>query len=477
MRIAIVAVLLFSVMGIVGAEESPAPIGPGAELLDGSILKPFTATYRMSRGGEPWATAVVDLRPASVEGAEALRHSYSMYFTGQTVYDETLFRKDTLAPLVKFIHGGMPPELAYKVYAYQGDTIRGSTVFADGKEPASLEQSFDAAPFGAGTDYLVAAALPLEKGFAATLLSADDSGLHPGDLRVTGRGKGEARRSYVGRLDRRDAGRTGKALDRPRSALHDQARGAGRGNRLGARGAGAGARSGPLGPGARRITARRSKTRAMKQTIALAAALFAGILIAGEEPDLEVVHRIKQEAFKRSQVMELVFRMTDVHGPRLTNSPGMDAAAAWAVEQAKEWGLDNAKLESWEPFGRGWSTSRFSAHLIEPQYAPLIGVPLAWTPGTDGKVVGTPVLAPLQKKDDHEDRVAELERYKEQWRGKLRDKIVMVGEPLRRGACDEAHVGSALEVRARQARAGARPRRADRDRPGRHPLSRQRLRA
>jgi hypothetical protein len=161
----------------------------------------------------------------------------------------------------------------------------------------------------------------------------------------------------------------------------------------------------------------------------LIVSLAATTHLAADGADLEVVHRIKDEAFKRSQVMDVLYEMTDVHGPRLTNSPGMDAAAAWAVEQAKEWGLDNATLEPWEPFGRGWSTSRFSAHLIEPQYSPLIGVPLAWTPGTTGVVRGTPLFAPLQPKDDFEDREAELERYMDTWRGKLRGRIVLLSEP------------------------------------------------
>jgi len=169
----------------------------------------------------------------------------------------------------------------------------------------------------------------------------------------------------------------------------------------------------------------------MKRVFCLVVGLFATNVFASDSPDLEVVHRIKQEAFKRSQVMDVLFHMTDVHGPRLTNSPGMDTAAAWAVAQANEWGLDNAALESWEPFGRGWSTSRFSAHLVEPQYAPLIGVPLAWSPGTNGPITGSPIFAPLHEKSEQEDQVAELERYMDKWRGKLGGKMVLIKEPLR----------------------------------------------
>ena len=161
----------------------------------------------------------------------------------------------------------------------------------------------------------------------------------------------------------------------------------------------------------------------------LAVTLCMGAVAVAQSPDLMVVHRIKHEAFENSQVMETLFQMTDVHGPRLTNSPGFDSAAAWVVEQSEAWGLDNVAIEPWGEFGRGWSTSRFSAHLIEPQYAPLIGVPLAFTPGTDGVVSGTPVFAPYHRRDEHEDRVAELDRYMDKWRGKLQGQMVLLSEP------------------------------------------------
>jgi carboxypeptidase Q len=191
----------------------------------------------------------------------------------------------------------------------------------------------------------------------------------------------------------------------------------------------------------------------MKRFFCLVVCLLLGNVFAADGPDLEVVHRIKQEAFKRSQVMKIMFQMTDVYGPRLTNSPGMDAAAVWAVGQANEWGLENAALETWEPFGRGWSTSRFTAHLLEPRYAPLIGVPLAWSPGTDGPIMGSPIFAPLKDKNDHEDRVAELERYMEEWRGKLGGKMLLIEEPRHLTPGTEAPLkrfdGSELSDRAK----------------------------
>lgn len=166
------------------------------------------------------------------------------------------------------------------------------------------------------------------------------------------------------------------------------------------------------------------------QTLVLLMLTFGPIVVeAADQPDLLVVHRIRHEAFKNSQVMDHLFYMTDVHGPRLTRSPGFQAAAEWAVEQLREWGLEDVHFETWGPFGRGWSTNHFSAHLVEPQYAPLIGVPLAFSPGTDGVISGTPILAPLRSEREFERYEAELEKYFATYKGKLEGKIILIREP------------------------------------------------
>ena len=51
--------------------------------------------------------------------------------------------------------------------------------------------------------------------------------------------------------------------------------------------------------------------------------LSAVLLLAAQEPvDLSIVHRIKTEAFENSKVMDHLFYLTDVHGPRLTGLAG-----------------------------------------------------------------------------------------------------------------------------------------------------------
>ena len=158
--------------------------------------------------------------------------------------------------------------------------------------------------------------------------------------------------------------------------------------------------------------------------------LFARLLLsAADTSDLAVVNRIRQEALQKSQVMEHMFYLSDVNGPRLTNSPGFEAAAKWVSEQAKKWGLANVAHEKWGPFGRGWAASRFSVHLIEPQYATLIGAPVPWSLPTKGPVSGTPMLAPLRPDNDIARYRAELDRFYGAYKGHLKNQIVLIRSP------------------------------------------------
>jgi hypothetical protein len=143
--------------------------------------------------------------------------------------------------------------------------------------------------------------------------------------------------------------------------------------------------------------------------------LLAPLLLAQEKVDLYTVNRIKAEEFQNSKVMENAFYLSDVYGPRLTGSPGLKAAAEWAVRRMTEWGLANPGMEKWGPFGRGWTCVHFSASLKEPQYAPLMGFARPWSPGTQGPVSGEPVMAVIKTDPD-------FEKYK----GKLKGKIVLL---------------------------------------------------
>jgi carboxypeptidase Q len=149
--------------------------------------------------------------------------------------------------------------------------------------------------------------------------------------------------------------------------------------------------------------------------------LASGVAVNAQGPqekfDQDAITKIKEEGMNHSQVMDTLSYITDVPGARLTGSPNIKVAQEWAKQKLAAWGLQNSHLESWGPFGRGWSLEGFSANLIKPNYAPLIAYPKAWSPSTSGVVRGQPVF--FDAKTD-----ADLAKYK----GKLKGAIVLLTE-------------------------------------------------
>ena len=133
---------------------------------------------------------------------------------------------------------------------------------------------------------------------------------------------------------------------------------------------------------------------------------------APSQSDLYAIYQIKDEGFNRSQVMDIMSYLSDVYGPRLTNSPDIKEAAAWTTGKMNDWKLANVHLELWGPFGRGWSNERISVQVISPRPFPLIAYAKAWTPGTNGPVTADAVLASILKEED-------IQKYRGQLKGKF----------------------------------------------------------
>ena len=144
------------------------------------------------------------------------------------------------------------------------------------------------------------------------------------------------------------------------------------------------------------------------------------------------IQKIKDEGMKNSQVMQTLSYLSDVIGPRLTASPGMKRANDWTRDQLTKWGLQNAHLESWGPFGRGWSLKRFSAQVTEPTAFPVIAYPKAWSPGLSAPLTAEVVYVDAKTE-------ADLDKYK----GKLNGKIVFTA-PLREVAAHFESPGTRL---------------------------------
>lgn len=142
--------------------------------------------------------------------------------------------------------------------------------------------------------------------------------------------------------------------------------------------------------------------------------------VGAQEPvDWDVVSKIREEGLQRSQVMDIVGYMADVLGPRLTASPSMRAAQAWAQEKMAEIGLENIVYERAGEHGVNWDNEYTSVHMLAPDYAPLIAYAKAFTAGTDGKIEADAVIVHVQTE-------ADLAQY----RGKLSGKVVLLREAV-----------------------------------------------
>ena len=150
-----------------------------------------------------------------------------------------------------------------------------------------------------------------------------------------------------------------------------------------------------------------------------------------ERVDLDAIYKIKDEGFQRSQVMEIMSWLTDVYGPRLTNSPGFRKAGDWAVKEMTSWGLANVKLEPFGPFGRGWSNDKFYMMATTPGGSfPVIGMSdRRGRPAPTASVSGDAVLAV------HRDRRGPRASSRASCKGKF---VLDRGDARRAGAVDAA---------------------------------------
>jgi hypothetical protein len=138
-----------------------------------------------------------------------------------------------------------------------------------------------------------------------------------------------------------------------------------------------------------------------------------------EKLDTAAISKIKAEGFNHSQVMNILSMLTDVHGPRLTNSPGYKKAAEYAKSALESFGVENVHFDNWdEEFGRSWELKKFSLQSLEPVYFPVVSYPKAWSPGIKGTVQAVAVYLDIKKEED-------LNKYA----GKLKGKIVLFSVP------------------------------------------------
>jgi hypothetical protein len=131
-----------------------------------------------------------------------------------------------------------------------------------------------------------------------------------------------------------------------------------------------------------------------------------------QEVDASMMQKIREEGLQHSKVMDIVFNLTDKNGSRLANSEGYMRAANYAKETLTGWGVENARLDAWGEFGKGWDLEKMYLAITAPYYKPLLAWPKTWTAGTKGLKKASVIV--VDAKDS-----ATVASYKGQLKGKL----------------------------------------------------------
>src|SRR6202521_2234218 len=133
------------------------------------------------------------------------------------------------------------------------------------------------------------------------------------------------------------------------------------------------------------------------------------------EMDTKILEQVKAD---QGQLKADLQYLADRIGPRLTGSPQLDQASHWTMERFKELGLSNAHLEPWT-IANSWTRGAATGRIIAPTPQVLTLETAGWSVSTKGTLRGPVIGIAAEKLED-------LQQYK----GKLKGAIVVVGRPM-----------------------------------------------
>lgn len=105
-----------------------------------------------------------------------------------------------------------------------------------------------------------------------------------------------------------------------------------------------------------------------------------------------------QEIGDRSALMSNLEELCDGIGPRMTGTPQLRTAQAWAMARLKSYGAVNVHEEAYD-LGRPWQRGLARARLLNANGMALDIVQQAWTDGTPGVVRGEVALLDVKTMD------------------------------------------------------------------------------
>ena len=146
--------------------------------------------------------------------------------------------------------------------------------------------------------------------------------------------------------------------------------------------------------------------------------------------DDPVIAAMWEQGMENSETEFLAQILTDYIGPRLSGTPGYQAAVDWLLDLYGTWGIDVEAQQygTW----RGWEQGTVHVDLIDPRIQTLEAKLLGWSPGTDGPREGLVMAIPVF---DSEDAV-------EEWLRGVRGAFILASAP--EASCREPQAFRAL---------------------------------
>jgi hypothetical protein len=132
--------------------------------------------------------------------------------------------------------------------------------------------------------------------------------------------------------------------------------------------------------------------------------------------DTTATARLISEIAEHQRAVEWTAYLSDVIGPRLTTSPQIALAHAWAESTMTAFGATNVHQERYE-FPRGWTRGQATARLLTQNRKSLELAAAGWSAPTDGPVRGDLLVV-------HATTMAGLE----QFIGRFKGKFITYGE-------------------------------------------------
>jgi carboxypeptidase Q len=146
--------------------------------------------------------------------------------------------------------------------------------------------------------------------------------------------------------------------------------------------------------------------------VAAASLAFAPVPVLAQDQGSELLIR---EIGERSALMANLEELCDGYGPRMTGSPQLRRAQAWAMDKLRAYGAVNVHEVAYE-LGRPWQRGIARARLLNASGMALDIVQKAWTEGSGGVVRGDVALLDAKTADEFSAALPAL-----------RGKIVLVG--------------------------------------------------